>query len=308
VSLRVSDEVRETLAAGGAVVALESSLIAHGLPYPHNLETALAAEAAVRQAGAVPATTALVDGELVVGADGPLIERLADLEHPIAKAGARDLGPLLATRRLAATTVSATMRLAARAGIRLMATGGIGGVHRGAAASFDISSDIDELAATQVAVVCSGAKAMLDLPATFELLETRRVPVIGIGTDQVPAFYAAATSLPVAFRVDSAAEAAAIIGAHFALPGSAGILFVQPPPAELGLDATEVESWTVEALEAAETAGVVGTALTPYVLAHVARASQGRALRSNIGLIVNNARTAGAFASAIAATATSPIG
>jgi pseudouridylate synthase len=307
-SLRVSDEVRETLAAGGAVVALESSLIAHGLPYPHNLETALAAEAAVRQAGAVPATAALVDGELVVGADGPLIERLADLEHPIAKAGARDLGPLLATRRLAATTVSATMRLAAVAGIRLMATGGIGGVHRGAGASFDISSDIDELAATQVAVVCSGAKAMLDLPATFELLEARRVPVIGIGTDRVPAFYAAATSLPVAFRVDRAAEAAAMIGAHFALPGSAGILFVQPPPSELGLDATEVESWTVEALEAAETAGVAGTALTPFVLAHVARASQGRALRSNIGLIVNNARTAGAFASAIAATATSAIG
>lgn len=298
-NLRFGDEVRETLAARGAVVALESSLIAQGLPYPHNLETALASEAAVREAGAVPATTAVADGELVVGADAALIERLADLERPIAKAGVRDLGPLLATRRLAATTVSATMRLAALADIRVMATGGIGGVHRGAGASFDISSDIDELAATRVAVVCSGAKAMLDLPATFELLETRRVPVIGVGTDHVPAFYAAATLLPVPFRVDSAAGAAATIEAHFSLPGSGGMLFVQPPPAELGLDAAEVEAWSVEALEAADAAGVIGTALTPYVLAHVARASQGRALRANIGLIVNNARTAGAFASAI---------
>ena len=194
-SLRISDEVRETLADGGAVVALESSLIAQGLPPPHNVQTALASEAAVREAGAVPATTALADGELVVGADMALIERLADLERPIAKAGVRDLGPLLATRRLAATTVSATMRLAALAGIRVMATGGIGGVHRGAGTSFDISSDIDELAATRVAVVCSGAKSMLDVPATFELLETRRVPVIGIGTDRVPVFYAAASSL-----------------------------------------------------------------------------------------------------------------
>jgi pseudouridine-5'-phosphate glycosidase len=306
-NLRIGDEVREALAASRAVVALESSLIAHGLPYPHNVETALASEAAVREAGAVPATTALDDGALVVGADGDLIERLADLERPIAKAGARDLGPLLAARRLAATTVSATMRLAALAGIRVMATGGIGGVHRGAGASFDISSDIDELAATPVAVVCSGAKAMLDVAATFELLESRRVPVIGVGTDHVPVFYAAATSLPVAFRVDSAAEAAATIHAHFGLPGSGGILFVQPPPAELRLDATEVESWTVEALEAADAAGVIGTALTPFVLAHVARASQGRALQANIGLIVNNARTAASFAVA-AAGAEAPIG
>ncbi|HEY8180522.1 MAG TPA: pseudouridine-5'-phosphate glycosidase [Candidatus Limnocylindria bacterium] len=301
-NLRLSDEVRDALAGGGAVVALESSLIAHGLPHPHNVETALASEAAVRKAGAVPATTAVADGELVVGADVALIERLADLARPIAKAGARDLGPLLATRRLAATTVSATMRVAVLAGIRVMATGGIGGVHRGAGTSFDISSDIDELSATQVAVVCCGAKAMLDVPATFELLETRRVPVIGIRTDHVPVFYAAASSLPVAFRVDSAAEAAATIRAHFGLPGSGGMLLVQPPPADLGLDAAEVEAWTVEALEAADTAGIMGTALTPFVLAHVARASRGRALQANIGLIVNNASTAGSIAAAMAST------
>ena len=299
-NLRVSDEVREALAGGGAVVALESSLIAHGLPYPHNIETARACEVAVRESGAVPATTAIHDGALVVGADDDLIERLADLERPIAKAGARDLGPLLASGRLAATTVSATMRLAALAGIRVMATGGIGGVHRGAGASFDISSDIDELAATPVAVVCSGAKAMLDVPATFELLESRRVPVIGIGTDHVPVFYAASSLLAVAFRVDTAAEAAATMRAHFGVPGSGGILFVQPPPGLLGLDANEVEAWTVEALEAADAAGVVGTALTPFVLAHVARASHGRALEANVGLIVNNASTAAAFAVALA--------
>lgn len=307
-NLRISEEVRETLGRGGAVVALESSLIAHGLPHPQNLETALASEAAVRAAGAVPATTAVVDGELVVGADEALIARLADLAAPIAKAGVRDLGPLLAARRLAATTVSATMRLASLAGIRVMATGGIGGVHRGAGASFDVSSDIDELAATRVAVVCSGAKAMLDVPATFELLEARRVPVIGIGTDHVPVFYAATGSLPVAHRVDGAAEAAATMSAHFGVPGSGGILFVQPPPTELRLDASEVEAWTLEALEAADTAGVMGTALTPYVLAYVARVSDGRALRANIGLIVNNAGTAGSFAVALAATPSTRIG
>ena len=303
--LRVADEVRQALAGGQPVVALESSLIAQGLPYPHNLETARASETAVREAGAVPATTALADGELIIGADASLIARLADLAQPVAKAGARDLGPLLATGRLAATTVSASMRLASLAGIRVMATGGIGGVHRGAGASFDISSDIDELAATQVAVICSGAKSMLDVPATFELLESRRVPVIGMACDHVPVFYAAATSLPVAFRVNSPAEAAATIEAHFGLPGSGGLLIVQPPPAELRLDAGEVEAWTAEALEAADVAGVIGTALTPYVLAHVARASDGRALDANIGLIVNNARTAGAVAAAMTAASAS---
>jgi pseudouridine-5'-phosphate glycosidase len=300
--LRLGDEVRQALAEGGAVVALESSLIAHGLPYPQNIETAFASEAAVREAGAVPATTALADGELVVGAATGLLERLADLGEPTAKAGARDVGPLLASGRLAATTVSASVRLASLAGIRIMATGGIGGVHRGAGSTFDISSDIDELAATRVAVVCSGAKAMLDVRATFELLETRRVPVIGIATDHVPVFYASSGSLPVAFRVDTADQAAATIGAHFGLPGSGGILLVQPPPPELQLDAAEVEAWTIEALEAADGAGIFGTALTPYVLAHVARASQGRALQANIGLIVNNARTAATFAVAMAAS------
>jgi pseudouridine-5'-phosphate glycosidase len=298
--LRIADEVREALAAGRGVVALESSLVAQGLPEPHNLETALAAEDAVRQAGAVPATTAVDAGELLVGLPRPTLERLADTSRPVVKAGSRDLGPLLAAGQAASTTVSAAMRLAHMAGIRLMATGGIGGVHRDAAVSHDVSSDIDELAATPVAVVCSGAKSILDLPATFELLETRRVPVVGIGTDSLPAFYATSSGLALQHRVDSAGEAAAAVAAHQALPGAAGMLLVQPPPAEVALDAEEVERWIAHGVASAAERGIRGAAVTPFVLAHVAEASAGRALRANVGLIVANARTAGAVAVALA--------
>lgn len=297
--LDVSDEVRTALDEGLPVVALESSLIAQGLPVPHNLETALAAEAAVRESGAIPATTALEAGRLVVGAAQPLLERLADPDRTVAKAGARDLGPLLARGALASTTVSATMRAAHLAGIAVFATGGIGGVHRGASMSFDVSSDIDELAATPVAVVSSGAKSILDLPATLELLETRRVPVVGYGTDELPAFYSVASGLRLAHRVDGPREAAAAIAAHRAIPGSGGLLLVQPPPAELAIDAAEVNGWIEAALEDASRHGVVGAAVTPHLLGFVARASDGRTLRVNIGLIVNNARTAGSVASAL---------
>jgi pseudouridine-5'-phosphate glycosidase len=300
VNLRIAEEVREALASGRAVVGLESSLIAQGLPAPHNLETALAAEAAVRESGAVAATTAVDGGKLVVGASRELLERLADASHPVAKAASRDLGPLLAAGGLASTTVSAGMRLTHMAGIRVLATGGIGGVHRGAASSFDVSSDIDELAATPVAVLCSGAKSMLDLPATLELLETRRVPVIGLGTHLLPAFYAASSGLALAHRVDSPPEAALAIAAHLGLPGAGGMLLVQPPPADVALDGAEMEGWIAEALSRAEAEGVRGAAVTPFVLAHVAEASGGRSLRANIGLIVNNARAAGAIAVALA--------
>ena len=301
-TLQLSEEVATALAAGRAVVALESSLIAQGLPPPLNLSTALAAEAAVREAGAVPATTAVADGKLIVGASQDLLERLADASRPVAKAGSRDLGPVLAAGSLASTTVSAAMRLAMLASIRLLATGGIGGVHRALppAAGRDVSADIDELAATPVAVVCSGAKSLLDLPATFELLETRRVPVVGVGTSTLPAFYASASGLALNHRVDSPSGAAAVAAAHFALRGAGGLLFVQPPPEELALDAGEVEGWIADALVQAEATGVHGAAMTPFVLAAVARASGGRALQANIGLIINNARTAGAIAVALA--------
>jgi pseudouridine-5'-phosphate glycosidase len=286
------------------VVALESSLIAQGLPAPHNLETARAAEAAVRESGAEPATTALDAGRLVVGASDELLQRLADPERRVAKAASRDLGPLLAAGVLGSTTVSAAMRIAHLAGIGILATGGIGGVHRAApgATAHDVSSDIDELAWTPVAVVSSGAKSILDLPATHELLETRRVPVVGFGTDTLPAFYATSSGLPLNHRVDSAAEAAAAISAHFAVGGSGGLLLVQPPPADLALDGGQVEGWVREALAAAVARGIQGSQVTPFVLSEIARASDGRALRANIGLIVSNARTAGAVATAMTAT------
>ena len=294
--LAVSDEVRAALEAGRPVVALESSLIAQGLPVPHNLETARAAETAVREAGAVPATMAVDAGRLVVGADLRLLERLADPAGAPAKAASRDLGPLLARGALASTTVSATMRIAHWAGIDVFATGGIGGVHRGWSASGDISSDIDELAVTPVAVICSGAKSILDLPATLELLETRRVPVVGLGVAELPAFYAAASGLPVPHRVADVAGAAAAIDAHFAVPGAGGILVVQPPPPDVALEAGEVSGWVAQALGEAERNGVRGGKVTPFVLARVAEASGGRTLRANIGLIVNNARTAAQIA------------
>ena len=295
--LRLSDDVGEALAAGRPVVALESSLIAQGLPVPHNLETALAAEAAIRDVGAIPATTALEDGRLVVGADRALLERLADPERVVAKAGSRDLGPLLARGVLASTTVSATMRAAHLAGIAVFATGGIGGVHRDASSTFDISSDIDELAATPVAVVSSGAKSILDLPATLEMLEARRVPVVGYGVDELPAFYSTSSGLSLSHRVDGPAEAAAAVAAHRSIPGAGGMLIVQPPPAELAIDPAEVNAWIGDALADAAARGIAGGAVTPHLLSFVARASGGRTLRVNIGLIVNNARSAGRIAS-----------
>lgn len=296
----ISEEVAAALAAGRAVVALESSLIAQGLPAPHNLETALASERAVREEGAVPATTAVDAGHLLVGVGAEVLERLADAGSDPGKAGSRDLAPLLASGRLASTTVSAAMRIAGMAGIRVLATGGIGGVHRGAETTFDVSSDIDELAATRVAVVCSGAKSMLDLPATLELLESRRVPVIGIGVDELPAFYGTSSGLPLAHRVDGPRDAAAVLAIHLAIPDSGGILFVQPAPADLAIPSSEVATWVEAANQEAVQRGIRGGAVTPFVLGRVAELSEGRTLRTNIGLIVNNARMAARVAVALA--------
>ena len=298
--LDVAEEVRDALDGGRPVVALESSLIAQGLPAPHNLDTAMAAERAVREAGAVPATTAIEAGRLVVGADAALLARLADPERRIAKAASRDIGPLLAGGGLASTTVSATLRAAHAAGIAVMATGGIGGVHRDAGRTFDVSSDVDEIAAAPVAVICSGAKSILDLPATVELLETRRVPVVGYGVDEMPAFYSTGSGLRLAHRVDTPRAAADVIAAHRSIPGGGGILLVQPPPEHLAIDAAEVEGWIRDALAAADERGIRGGALTPHLLASLAAASGGRTLAVNVALIVGNARTAGHIASALA--------
>ena len=296
--LSTSDEVRDALESGRPIVALESSLVAQGLPALHNLETALAAEAAVREEGAVPATIAIDGGRVLIGLPREMLERLADPKAQPAKAASRDIGPLLATRRLASTTVSATLRIAHWVGIELFATGGIGGVHRGAAQSFDISSDIDELAATPMAVVSSGAKSILDLPATLEMLETRRVPVIGIGTSELPGFLTASTGLSLSHSVNGPRDASELIGKHLAIPGASALLFVQPPPTELALERGELERWTNDALAEAASVGVRGGAVTPFVLHRLSTISGGASLRTNIGLIVNNARMAARIAAA----------
>lgn len=297
--LRLSEEVAAALVGGRPVVALESSLIAQGLPSPHNLETARRSEAAVREEGATPATIAVDGGRVIVGADAQLMERLGDPTTQPLKAASRDLGPVLASRRLASTTVSATMRASHLARIAVVATGGIGGVHRGAAFSHDVSSDIDELAATPVAVVCSGPKSILDLPATFELLETRRVPLIGYGVDELPAFYSTTSGLRLVHHVDDAHEAAAVLRMHRSIPGSGGLIFLQPPPAELAIPLDEVDAWIELAIRDADARRITGGAVTPHVLAYLAQASEGRTLRANIGLIVNNARTAARIAVAL---------
>ena len=305
--LWISDEVAAAIADDRPVVALESSLIAQGLPAPHNLEAALATERAVRDEGAVPATTAIDGGRMLVGAGPTVLERLADPQQRAAKAGSRDLAPLLAAGRLASTTVSAALRIASLAGIRVLATGGIGGVHRGAATSLDVSSDIDELATTRAAVVCSGAKSILDLPATLELLETRRVPVIGLGVDELPAFYSAGSGLPLAHRVETAAEAAEVLAIHLTIDGSGGLLFVQPPPGELAIPPDEVAAWIEAATTDAERSGIRGAGVTPFILGRVAELSDGRTLRTNIGLIINNARMAARIAVALAGRSKNPV-
>lgn len=301
----VRPEVAAALAGGHAVVALESTLIAHGLPWPRNLETARSAEAVVRAAGAVPATVAVLDGRIRVGLSGVEIERLAAAKG-VAKLSRRDLPIALATGRPGATTVSATMICAALAGIAVFATGGIGGVHRGGESSLDVSADLEELARTPVAVVCAGAKAILDLPRTLEYLETRGVPVIGYRTDRFPAFYLRDSGLAVDHRTESAAEIAAIMRAKWNLGLAGGLVIANPIPEADALDAAEFESALAAALRDAEAGGMVGKSLTPYLLRRVAALTQGRSLAANVALILDNARLAAEVAVAYAAlTATS---
>jgi pseudouridine-5'-phosphate glycosidase len=300
--LEIRPEVCDALAAGRPVVALESTVISHGLPRPRNLETARQMEAAVRNEGAVPATIGLLDGRLVVGLSSGEIELLARAEH-VAKVSRRDLAAVLNSRRTGATTVAATMIIAAQAGIHIFATGGVGGVHRGAQYNFDISADLSELARTPVAVVCSGAKVILDLPRTLELLETLGVPIVGYGTSEFPAFYVRESGLTLDARVDSPQEAARLISVHEALGLSSGMIFCNPPPASSALGRQEVESLIEAALKSAEAAGIQGKPVTPYLLDHVAKASGGRTLEANVALLVNNARVAAQIA--VASTALS---
>jgi pseudouridylate synthase len=301
----VRDDIAATLVAGGPVVALESTVIAHGLPHPHNLETALQMEAAVREAGATPATIGVLDGRVVVGLTRQEIALFAETRQA-AKASSSDLSAVLASGRLGATTVAGTVFVAARAGIRIVATGGIGGAHRGSENTFDISADLTELARTPVAVVCAGAKAILDLPRTVEVLETSGIPVVGYGTNEFPAFYSRESGLPLQHRVDAPDEAARLMCIHWDLGWlgqgtSAGVLIVNPPPADAALPRAEVEALVAEALESAEAAGIRGKAVTPFLLEELGRRSGGRTLQTNIALLLANARLAAEIADAYSA-------
>lgn len=291
-------EVEEALRAGRPVVALESTLIAHGLPFPTNLETAHRLEAIVRTERATPATIAVLGGRLKVGLDDTELEHLAR-GGDVRKVSRRDLPIVVAQGGDGATTVAATMWIAAQAGIEVFATGGIGGVHRGQ--PFDVSADLPELAHTPVAVVCAGAKSILDLPLTLEWLETWGVPVIGYGSDEFPAFYTRSSGLPVDVRADSPQAAAEIIRAKWNLGLDGGVLIVAPVPAEAALPAEKMEAAIAQALEAAGAQGIRGKALTPFLLARIAEVTRGASLQANVALLENNAAIAARIAGVMAA-------
>jgi pseudouridine-5'-phosphate glycosidase len=303
--LHIPGDLRTALEQNQPIVALESTVISHGLPYPHNLELARAMEDEVRAMGALPATVGVVAGAPTVGMSGAEVERFARAEG-VLKLSRRDIGYAVALRRDGATTVAATMALAAAAGIAVFATGGIGGVHRGARESWDISADLTELARTPVLVVCAGAKAILDLPATLEYLETAGVPVLGLGCNEFPAFYSASSGLPVS-PVEAVAEAAEIWRAHRAFGGASGMLLAVPPPAEVALPRDKIEAAITRALAKANAASVRGQAVTPFLLSAVAEETHGESMRTNIALLRQNARVAAQLARAIAGSQTSSL-
>jgi pseudouridine-5'-phosphate glycosidase len=304
--LQVADEVAAALTAGRPVVALESTLISHGLAYPSNLEVARASEAAVREGGAVPATVAIRAGRLVVGLTDAELEALATAPAgSVLKAARPSLAAALARDGWAATTVSATMIAAHAAEIRVFGTGGIGGVHRpaGHGPSLDISSDIDELARTPMAVVCAGPKAILDVPNTLEVLETRGVPVVAVGQAELPGFYARSAGIAAPHSAPDEAAAAELVAAHLGLGLGSGILVCIPVPADVALPEAVARDAVDRASADAVAAGIHGPELTPWLLARIATITDGASVRANTALIVNNARAAGRLASALIARA-----
>lgn len=299
--LDLQPEVADALAAGRPVVALESTIISHGMPWPQNAETAQAVEAEVRAHGAVPATIAVLDGRLKAGLSASEIERLARSGPQMAKLSRRDLGLAVARGGSGATTVAATMIAAALAGIRVFATGGIGGVHRGAETSFDISADLQELARTPVAVVCAGAKSILDLRLTLEYLETHGVPVLGYRTSELPAFFCRESGLGVDARLDTPDEIARAMQAQWALGLQGGLVIANAIPEAHALPRERVDQAITAALADAEAQGIAGKAVTPFLLARVNALTGGNSLASNIQLVLANARLAAAIAAAHAA-------
>ena len=301
--LRLADEVRDALAAGRPVVALESTVIAHGLPRPDNLAVAREMEAAARAEGAIPATVALLDGRIVVGLSDAELERLATTDEPVAKASRRGLAVALAQKSLAATTVGGTLACAALAGIRVFATGGIGGVHRGAAQTFDISSDLIELGRAPIVTVCAGAKAILDLPLTLEYLETQGVPVIGAQTDELPAFYYRSSGLRVPFRAETPAEVAAMARAQWESGLGGGLLVTCPIPEADALPESVFADALAQAERDADEAGVMGAAVTPFLLGRIATLTAGASVAANRALLLNNTTWAARITAALATSA-----
>src|SRR5713101_4467263 len=294
--ITLSAEVQTALQERRPVVALESTVIAHGLPYPTNIEVAQAMEAIIRKESAIPATIGIHDGKIVIGLSRDEIERLGMAQH-VLKVSRRDLAVALATRQLGATTVAGTMLCASMVGIRFFATGGIGGVHRGAESSMDISADLMELGRTSVLVVCAGAKSILDLDLTLEYLETQGVPVIGWQTDEFPAFYIRSSGRRLTYRADNASTIAAIARTQWEC-NLQGLVVGCPIPEEYAMEPGPLEAATEEALLLAKAEGIRGSATTPFLLAHVAKVTAGESVEANKALLINNARWAARFAHA----------
>ena len=296
----LSPEVRDAIARGAPVVALESTIITHGMPYPDNVSTARAVEEAVRAGGAVPATIVVLSGRIRVGLSAAEIEALGQAKG-VLKLSRADLAYAVAARRDGSTTVAATMICAHLAGIGVFATGGIGGVHRGMETTLDVSADLEELGRTPVAVVCAGAKALLDLPRTLEYLETRGVPVVGYGTDRFPAFWSRDSGLPAPLRLDTASEVASLIRAQRRLGLSGGVLVTNPVPVADEIPAPDIAGFIGEAVADAARRGIVGKGVTPFILSRMLELTDGRSLRTNVALILNNARLAAKIAVAMSA-------
>ena len=296
--LDIREDVAKAISENRPVVALESTIISHGMPYPQNVETALQVEEVIRKEGAVPATIAVLGGRMKAGLTKDEIEYFGKKGTAIAKASRRDLSTLIARGEDGATTVTTTMIIAHLAGIKVFATGGIGGVHRGAETSFDISADLEELAATPVCVVCAGAKAILDLKLTLEYLETHGVPVIGYGTEELPAFYSRKSGLSVDYRMDTPEEIAKALRIQHDIGMKGGMLVTNPIPEEYAMDGDEIDRAIEQALDEAKEKGIHGKETTPFLLARIKDITGGDSLASNIRLVFNNARLAARIAAA----------
>ena len=297
--LDIGTEVKEALASKKPVVALESTIISHGMPYPLNVETALGVESIIRESGAIPATVAIINGRLKAGLTSQEIEILGKTGPPIKKVSRRDIPGIVATAAHGATTVAATMIISAMAGIKLFATGGIGGVHRGAEKSLDISADLEELAITPVAVVCAGAKSILDIPKTLEYLETRGVPVVVYGSDEFPAFYTSKSGIKAHLRVDSTEQIAKMLHVKWQLGLPGGAVIANPIPTQYEMPTVAINAAIDEALTLAESSGINGPDITPFLLDRVKTITGGDSLESNIALVKNNARLASEIAIAL---------